>query len=201
MAWTYEARMSRAITKLIDTARIERAETHKRARFFDKYAFRVGIGVSLQQWVDFDTLMREYHDIFDPMDAHLIGVKSTFDIYVYGNDPTILTWLLKHPSVQVNSVVQTDPAFWNKQLPQKNTGKFFGEYRFRIRMRDALWGSKQENIDQLNELEVNYRLVLRRYNYSPNNVRDSFVYVSKRNEVLVLKLMFGDQVSEVSERD
>jgi len=201
MAWTYEARMTRAIAKLIDTARIDRVDTYKRAKFFDKYAFRVSLNVSLDQWVNFDDLTQYYHTMFDPMDAHLVCVRSTFDIFVYGNDPAILTWLIKHPSVQINNMIQTDPASWHKKLPKKkNLGKFFGEFRFRIRMRDAQWGAKQENVDQLAELEMNHRMVLRKYNPDVAVYRDTFIYVNKLNEVLVLKLMFGDQVAEVTER-
>lgn len=210
MAWTYEARMSRVITNLIDNGRIDRAELYKRAKFFGQYAFRVNLGVSLQQWVDFDELMRHYHSVFDPLGGHLVGVKSTFDVYVYGNNPAILTWLYRHPSVQINSLAQTDPAYWHKKLPpsKKNTGKFYGEYRFRIRMRDFLWGTIQENIDQLNELEMDYKLVLRKWHHSVSTpgvaplaqVRDTFIYLTKLNEVLVLKLMFGDQVADVEDR-
>ena len=210
MAWTYEARMQRATANLLDTSRIERVDTYRRAKFFDKYAFRVNLGVSLKQWVDFDELMRFYHSAFDPLDAHLVGVKSTFDVYVYGNNPAILTWLHRHPSVNINSFAQTDPAYWHKKLPpsKKNLGKFYGEYRFRLRMRDFRWGTIQENVDQLDELEMDHKLVLRRWHHSADDpalaplakVRDTFIYVSKLNEVLVLKLMFGDQVADVEDR-
>ena len=215
MAWTYEARMNRAIAKLIDTGRIEFVETYKRARFFDTYAFRVGIAVSMTQWVNFDEVLQGYHKVFDPLDAHIVAVKNTFDIYVYGNDPAVLTWLVKHPSVSINTLVQTDPSFWHKKLPNsaKNTGKFFGEYRYRIRMRDSIWGLNPSNVAQLNELEMNHRMVLRKFHHAAsmlkanpgmkiggNGVRDTFIYLNKVNEVLVLKLMFGDQVSEVTER-
>lgn len=209
--WTYEQRMKRVTDNLINNDRIDRVETYKRAKFFGKYAFRVNLWVSLAQWVEFDQLMQDYRKIFEPLGAHLVGVKSTFDIYVYGNDPAILTYLLRRPSIILTSLVQTDPTCWGKALPKatKNTGKFFGEFRYRIRMRDIWWGLDQKNIDQLDELEMNHKLVLKRWHHTAGvknmntraQVRDTFVYVRKLNEVLVLKLMFGDQVTDVVDRN
>jgi len=211
MGWSYSARMDRAIANLINTGRIERADVYKRAKFFGQYAFRVNLWVSFSEWVNFDAVMKKYHDIFDSMGAHIVGVKSTFDIYVYGNNPAILTWLHRHLSVHINSFVQTDPAYWHKKLPpsKKNIGKFFGEYRFRIRMRDIRWGLDQNNVNQLDELEMDYKLVLRKWHHSVSTpgmpiagqIRDTFVYVNKLNEVLVLKLMFGDQVADIEDRN
>lgn len=210
MAWTPEARMTRAIANLISSGRIDRVDVYKRAKFFGQHAYRVNLGINLTEWVNFDELMREYHRVFDPMGAHLVGVKSTFDIYVYGSTPDVLVWLHKHKKVHINSFVQTDPAFWHKKLPpsRANTGKFFGEYRYRLRMRDHLWGTKPDNVNQLDQLEMDHKMVLKKWHHSMSTpgtnveqqVRDTFVYVDKLSEVLVLKLMFGDQVAEVEDR-
>ena len=211
MSWSYETRMTRVINNLINTSRIERVDVYKRAKFFGQYAFRVNLGISLNQWVKFDELMQQYRNVFDPMGGHIVGLKSTFEVYVYGNNPEILTWLYRHPSISILSLVQTDPTCWHKPLPKakKNVGKFFGEYRFRVRMRDELWGGKQANVDQLDELEMDHKLVLRKWPHSvstPNvaplaQIRDTFIYLKKVNEVLVLKLMFADQIADVEERN
>jgi hypothetical protein len=211
MAWTYETRMARVVTRLVDNDRLDAdcVALYKRARFFNKYAFRIGIGLSLSQWVNFDEIVRDLHAVFDPLGAHIVAVRTTMDVYVYGNDPAILTWLAKRPSFRLTDLFQTDPKFWHKKLPKaKKQTVFYGEYHYRIRMRDQWWGLDAKNVEQLDALEMDHKLLMKSMHHTKNvqglsqygRYTGTFIYVRKLNEVLVLKLVFGDQVGEVIER-
>ncbi|MNK72307.1 hypothetical protein D3C87_917800 [compost metagenome] len=212
MAWTYEQRMERAIARLIDNAILDAdaSEMLHRPKFFAKYAFRLAISPALSSWHNFDELKQELHGALDELGAHIVSVKATYDFYIYANDPKVLRWIESHNSrFFVNSVRQTNPAHWGKALPKQNhdKGKFYGEFRFRVKMRNRTWGTDAENAKALEELGVHHKLVCKKYSNSVDErhpegvVRDTFVYVDKLNEVLVLKLMFADQVAEVEDRN
>lgn len=212
MAWTYEARMERAIARLIEDEilDLDASEMFNRARFFGRYAFRVALSPTLESWHRFDELKEQLHAGLDPLDAHIVSVKPTYDFYVYGNDPSIIRWVQQyHANFFVNGVRQTNPAHWGKPLPKQNTNKglFYGDYRFRVKLRNPVWGECQTNLDQLAELELDHKLVLQKYSNSKTpelangKTRATFLYVKKLNEVLVLKLMFADQVAEVEDRN
>lgn len=211
MAWTYEARMERAIARLTDEGILDlnASEMFNRAKFFGRYAFRVALSPTLESWHRFDELKAQLNEGLDSLGAHIVSVKPTFDFYIYGNDPAILRWVYHHHSnFFVNGVRQTNPAHWHKPLPKQNHNKglFYGTYRFRVKMQSAVWGEQAENLSQLAELGLDCKLVLQKFSNSKTpelesgRTRATFVYVNKLNEVLVLKLMFADQVSEVEDR-
>lgn len=208
--WTYEQRMERAIRALVDSDILDSSasEVRHRPRFFNKYGFRISVSPTPDSWIRFDDLKQRLHDKLDSLGANIIANRSTYDFHIYGNEPSIIRWFLtNHSAFYVNSVIQTHKDSWSKPMPKTNRkGKFFDEFMFRIKMKQRDWGTEKENVDQLLELGLHHKLVCRKFSNSvtpicPEGViRDTFVYVDKLNEVLVLKLMFGDQVVEVEQR-
>jgi hypothetical protein len=211
MAWTHEQRMERAIARLIDEdiLSLGSSEYLNRPRFFNKYAFCVGMSPTLTSWHKFAELREFLHQNLDQLGTHIVSVKHTYDFYIYGNDPAILRWIqMNHENFFVNFIRQTNPMAWDKPLPKSkpHTRKFYGQYSYRMIMKDRHWGVDTDNLQQLVELQLAHKLVLRKFSHSVTEqkpqglIRDTMIYVDKLAEVLVLKLIFADQVKEVEER-
>jgi hypothetical protein len=210
MTCSYESKMNKILLRLVETEKVDQSSItfQKRAKFFDKYAYRVSISPTLENWHKFDELKNEIITDLEPLGAFVIA-KNSYDIYVYGNDPKILQVISKKTkNFWINAICQTNKDYWHMPLPKSKfrNSLFYGQYKFRIKMKDKKWGENEININQLNELDMNHKLVCKKFSNSKTDttpegvVRDTYIYVEKLNQVLVIKLMFGIQVGEVVER-
>lgn len=216
MAWTVRQRIERAIAKLIEreTLDAENFFVIRRPKYYEKYEFVINVRPDASAWHRFDEVVDVVRDGLAQYDVHIVASK-TLEVYVYGSDPNVLRWFLQlRDDISLGHIKLTDEAYHNHKLPKrkKNPGGFFANYRYRLRMLPHAWGVDPDNIDAFEQLELtSAKIVLRHWhskserdkiNLPPEaSIRDTFIYVGKLSEVLVLKLMFAGQIIEVVERD
>lgn len=210
MSWTFAERQKRAITKMINNGVVEEIAVSwlKRPRFFGKYPFCVSMTPTYMGWTEYDELSQKIRTALEPLGAHLVCTRNTFFFYIYGDDPAILSWIhSNHRNFLVTAIRQCDPDYWNHRLHEPNkSGPFYGEYPYRITLKSPYWASEHpQDLEQLEKLEIGHKVVTKIH---PNMAgmetkfaaQRCFIYVRKVSEVLVLKLILGDQISAIDDR-
>jgi hypothetical protein len=195
MPWTFEQRIQRACGALIDRCLLEdrQIESLKRPLFFERYAFAVGLSLNWNLWGEWFETKDQLVERLGTMDAHLVSNRSTYQFNVFSSDPGVLRKLGKGPQhYKFNHVRIVDRSCWHLKLPEpRPKGKFYGEFGWRFEFRDPQWGLDPENLQELEKLAGPTRLV---------TYPRTFLYLDRLNDVLMFKLIAGEQLLSLEDR-
>lgn len=195
MPWTFEQRIQRACKALVDRSLLEESqiETLRRPLYYGHFAYGVGLSLELAHWGDWihvkDMILNGIRD----MDANLMSNQSTYQFNAFSSDPTMLRWFIQHQSMfTFNHVRIVDRSCWHLPLPRpKPKAKFYGEYGWRFDFKDPKWGEDENNVAELEKLSGNTKLVTK-----PR----TFLYLDRLSDVLMFKLIVGEQLLSLDDR-
>jgi len=195
MPWTFEQRIQKACDALMARYLVEdsQIETVRRPLFFGQYAYGLGISLKITHWGDWQQVKDL---ILSDLMAKDIALQSNQRIYqfnVFSNDPEVLRWFIRHQVMfTFNHVRIVDRTCWHLGLPKpRPKGKFYGEYGYRFGFKDPKWGLDPQNLTELDKLSGPVKLVT-----SPR----TFLYLDKLNDVLLFKLIVGEQLLSLEDR-
>lgn len=207
---TYDLQIQKKLDRLIKNEMVDPTtiSTSYRQKFFNKYTIRIVLSIYVQDLFKFDELVANVSVHFNNI-ALLVAKKETSEILIYSSDPKVLSIVnSKCKNFWVNQIMFIDKSSWNKKFPkpkQKNP-LYFGKYQYRIGFNDPKWETKEDRIFELSQLGIDYKIVTRIFPKSKTPLnpagwpKECFVYVDKLPEVLVMKLMYGNEISEISTR-
>lgn len=206
----YTDNITKRINRLIEKDMMDSTSvsTIYRQKFFNKYTFRIDLTVDAHDFFKFSDMIEQIKPCLEHI-AFLSERRETYELFVYGTDPKIFSIIAsKCSKFWVNQIMLIDPAAWNKKFPKPKPKSplYFGKYQYRISFRDPKWAADIERQNELNQLEIEYKLVTRIHSNSrtPTNtqgiIKDSYLYVNRLPEVLVVKLMYASDILEVSKR-
>ena len=195
MPWTFEQRIQRACDALVARCLLEETqiENLRRPMFFGQYAYGVGLSLELNQWGEWVSVKDMINHSLRDLDMHLQSNQRTYQFNAFSSDPRMIRWLIQHQSMfSFNHVRIIERSHWHLTLPKpKPKGKFYGEYGYRFEFKDPKWGLNPENIAELEKLSGHTKLVT-----SPR----TFLYLDKLNDVLLFKLIVGEQLLSLDDR-
>jgi len=194
MAWTFEQRIHRACQALIDRNKLEetQVEHYTRPLYFGKYAYGVGLSLSLSKWGDWFEVKDHIHATLDDLDCSIVSNRKTYQFNVFSSDPAMLRRLAKINYFTINHVRIVDKTCWHLKLPKpKPKGKFYGEFGWRFEFKNPKWGIEASNLEGLESLSSPYKLVTQ-----PR----TFLYLSSITDVLLFKLVAGEQLLSLDDR-
>lgn len=195
MPWTFEQRIHKACNVLVDRCLLEdrQIETLRRPLFFGQYAYGVGLSLSLSRWGDWNEIKNLINHELHGMEMFLQSNQRTYQFNAFSSDPTMLRWFLRHRSMfTFNHVRIVDRSCWHLKLPRpKPKAKFYGEFGYRFEFKDPKWGLDSGNLTELDKLSGPLKLVT-----SPR----TFLYLDKLTDVLLFKLVVGEQLLSLDDR-
>jgi hypothetical protein len=196
MPWTYDQRIQRACKAFTDRSLLSEEDISviKRPLFFGHHAFGVGFAPYAENWSRYDELKEFITSSLDGLDYTLQSNRRTVDFHLFSSDPTTLRWLIDHsgPFI-INYLRLVDKACWHLKLPKpRPKTKYYGEFGWRITFKDPAWGTKSDNLEELDKLGGPTKLVV-----SPFR---TFLYLSKLNDVLMSKLILAEQIADIEDR-
>lgn len=195
MPWTFEQRIQRACSALIDRSLLEETqiEVLRRPRFFNQFAYGVGLSLDFQHWADWPNIKDMILAGLKDFDSTLQSNQRTYQFNAFSSDPSMLRWFLRHQSMfTFNHVRIIDRKCWGLWLPKpKPKVKWYGEYGWRFEFKDRNWGLNDENRMELEKLSGPVKLVT-----SPR----TFLYLDKLSDVLMFKLIVGEQLLSLDDR-
>lgn len=195
MPWTFEQRIQRACDALLEAFLIEdsQIETLRRPLFFGQYAYGVGLSLASHYWGDWIQIKDSITQNLSGMDFILQSNRRTYQFNAFSNDPRMLRWFItRHRELAFNHVRIVDRSCWHLALPKpKPKAKFYGEYGWRFEFKDPKWGLDPENVAELEKLSGPTKLVTK-----PR----TFLYLDKLNDVLMFKLIVGEQLLSLDDR-
>lgn len=199
MPWTYDQRIQRACKAFLDRDLLEadHIQTLRRPLFFGQYPFAVGFTPVRELWFKYDELKEFVVEGQKAYDHVLQSNRNTLDFHIFSGDPSVLRWLLKHQSpFYFNHIRMVDKESWSMRMPKpKPKTKFFEEFGWRIEFKDRKWGLNPQNVKELDRLGGPLKLTC-----SPRANPKTFLYLSKLNDVLLFKLIVGDQILDIEDR-
>lgn len=199
MPWTYDQRIQRACQAFLDKGLLEdsQIQTLQRPLFFGQFPFAIGFSPVRELWFKYDELKEFVVAGLKNSEHTLQSNRNTLDFHVFSGDPSILRWLLTHQSpFYFNHLRLVDQVCWNMRLPKpRPKTKFFDEYGWRIEFKDRKWGLNEQNVKELGRLGGPLKLTV-----SPRANPKTFLYLSKLNDVLLFKLIVGDQILDIEDR-
>lgn len=199
MPWTFEQRVQRACNALIEGDLLQESEiaTVHRPLFFGQYAFGLGFTPVREKWHQYDELKELIVQGLQGLDYHLQTNRRTLEFHIFSSDPNALRWVIKHEKAFLfNHLRRVDRSCWHLSLPRpKPKTKFYGEYGWRITMRDPTWGHKRENYAELERLSGEHKLLVNDYP-KPG----TFLYLKKLSDVLMFKLMHAEAIRDIEDR-
>lgn len=195
MPWTFEQRIQRACDVLLDRGAIDESqiEVVKRPLFFGQYAFGIGLSLELSNWGDWIQVKDKIVESMRDYDMALQSNRRTYQFNVFSSDVNVLRWFIRHRNMfSFNHLRIVDRSCWDLKLPKpRPKGKFYGEYGWRFGFKDPLWGSNPENVAELEKLQGPVKLV---------QYPRSFLYLDKLSDVLLFKLIVGEQLLALEDR-
>lgn len=195
MPWTFEQRIQKACDELVGRYLLEdsQIEVLRRPLFFGQFAYGVGLSLQMQQWGEWVHVKDMIHEGLSDLEFTLQSNQRTYQFNAFSSDPRMLRWFIKHRDVfTFNHVRIVDRKCWNLKLPKaKPKAKFYGEFGYRFEFKDRNWGKVPENIDELEKLSGPTKLVT-----SPR----TFLYLDKLSDVLLFKLIVGEQLLSLDDR-
>lgn len=195
MPWTFEQRIQRVCDALIERCLLEETQIEhlRRPLFFGQYAFGVGLSLELHHWGEWIGIKDMINSSLDGLDMHLQSNQRTYQFNAFSSDPRLIRWLIQHQSMfSFNHVRIVERSCWHLALPKpKPKAKFYGEYGYRFEFKDPKWGLDPENVEELDKLSGHLKLVT-----SPR----TFLYLDKLNDVLLFKLIVGEQLLSLDDR-
>lgn len=195
MPWTFEQRIHKACNVLVDRCLLEdrQIETLRRPLFFGHFAYGVGMSLALSRWGDWNEIKNLINHELQGMDMFLQSNQRTYQFNAFSSDPKMLRWFLHHRSMfTFNHVRIVDRSCWHLKLPKpKPKGKFYGEFGWRFEFKDPKWGLNEENVAELEKLSGATKLV---------TYPRTFLYLEKLSDVLMFKLIVGEQLLSLEDR-
>jgi hypothetical protein len=127
------------------------------------------------------------------MNTTLQSNQRTYQFNAFSSDPTMLRWFIQHQSMfAFNHVRIVDRSCWHLALPKpRPKAKFYGEFGYRFEFKDPKWGLDADNVLELEKLSGKVKLVTK-----PR----TFLYLDKLSDVLMFKLIVGEQLLSLDDR-
>jgi len=195
MPWTFEQRIYKVTDDLVRRWCLEETqiETLRRPLFFGRYAYGVGLSLDLPNWGEWLGIKDLINHSFKDLDMVLQSNQRTYQFNAFSSDPRMLQWFLRHRhKFTFNHVRIVERSCWHLTLPRpKPKGKFYGEYGYRFEFKDPKWGLRPDNVAELEKLSGPIKLVT-----EPR----TFLYLDKLNDVLLFKLVVGEQLLSLDDR-
>ena len=168
-------------------------ETVRRPLFFGQFAYGVGLSLKMEQWGEWLHIKDFILEGLKDLDFTLQSNQRTYQFNAFSNNPAMLRWFLKHRELfSFNHVRIVDRSCWHLKLPRpRPKGKFYELYGYRFTFKDPRWGLDQANLAELEKLSGSLKLVT-----SPR----TFLYLDKLNDVLLFKLILGEQLLSLDDR-
>lgn len=199
MPWTYDQKIQRVCNAFMDRELLEQSQiqTLQRPLFFGQYPFAIGFTPVREMWFKYDELKEFVVEGLKNSEHHLQSNRLTLEFHAFAKDPSVLRWLLKNQKpFYFNHIRLIDPACWNMRLPKpRPKTKFFEEFGWRIEFKDPKWGLNENNLVELQRLGGEHKLTC-----SPRANPKTFLYLSKLSDVLMFKLIVGDQILDIEDR-
>jgi hypothetical protein len=196
MPWTFEQRIQRACEALLDRNMLEEPQVEhlKRPLYYGKYAYGMGLSLRINFWGDWFEIKDEIHADLQDLDCFIQSNRKVYQFNVFSSDPAVLRRIMKKFAFTLtfNHVRVVDRSCWHLKLPApRPKEKFFGLYGWRFKFKDPMWGMVPENLEELEKLSGDYKLVLH-----PR----SFLYLAKLSDVLIFKLVASEQLLSLDDR-
>lgn len=186
---------------LVDKNLLDESQIHhlERPLYFGQYAFSMGFSPNALNWSRFDELKAQIIEGLEGFDYQLTANHSTMDFHVFSNDVGVIRWVAGHHGPFTFSHLRiVDEGSWH--LPKarnKRKGKFYGLYGWRIALKDPRWFEEPRNREFIDGLSGEYKITTVPVFYqSPK----SFLYLTNKNDVLLFKLMAGDNILSIEDR-
>lgn len=195
MPWTFEQRIQRACDALVNRSLLDESqiETLRRPLFFGHHAYGVGMSLNLGHWGDWIHIKDMIQNGIHNMDATLQSNQRTYQFNAFSSNPVMLRWFYQHQSMfTFNHVRIVDRSCWHIALPKpRPKAKFYGQYGWRFEFKDPKWGLDADNVLELEKLSGPIKLVTR-----PR----TFLYLERLSDVLMFKLIVGEQLLSLDDR-
>ena len=195
MPWTFEQRIQKACDALVERCLLEETqiETLCRPLFFGQFAYGVGLSLELGYWGEWIGIKDMINSALADTEMALQSNQRTYQFNAFSNDPTMLRWFLRNRSMfSFNHVRIVDRSCWHLKLPKpRPKAKFYGEFGYRFEFKDPKWGLDLDNVAELEKLSGPTKLVT-----TPR----TFLYLDKLNDVLLFKLIVGEQLLSLDDR-
>lgn len=195
MPWTFEQRIQKACDELVGRFLLEdsQIERLRRPLFFGLHAYGVGLSLKMSQWGEWIHVKDMIHEELSDLEFTLQSNQRTYQFNAFSSDPRMLRWLIKRRDIfSFNHVRIVDRGCWHLKLPQpRPKAKFYGEFGYRFEFKDKRWGENPDNVAELEKLSGPTKLVT-----SPR----TFLYLDKLNDVLLFKLVVGEQLLSLEDR-
>lgn len=200
MPWTYDQRLERARTKMVDTSLLADDEVVVMSRplFYGQYPFGLGVTPVREKWFMYDELKQRIIDGLDGLDYHMQSNSRTLQYNVFSGDVSVLRWFIQnHSPFMFNHLRIIDPDCWSWTMPDKEQRtSYYGEFNYRITFKDPAWGRQADNVQELDRLSGEHKLVVSTVPNKPG----TFLYLKKLNDVLMFKLMHAEAINNIDER-
>lgn len=127
------------------------------------------------------------------MNATIQSNQRTYQFNAFSSDPNMLRWFIRHQSMfTFNHIRIVDRSCWHLSLPKpRPKAKFYGEFGWRFEFKDSKWGLDADNVAELDKLSGPVKLVTK-----PR----TFLYLDKLSDVLMFKLIVGEQLLSLDDR-
>jgi hypothetical protein len=195
MPWTFEQRILRACEALVERNLIDHSqiETMKRPLYFGIHSYAVGMSLNLARWGDWFESRDLVASLLQDFNCTIMPNRGTYQFNVFSSDPQVLRLLAKQYTwLHINHVRIVDRSCWQLSLPKpKPKGKYYGEYSWRFEFKDPNWGGDLDNVAELEKLSGKTKLV---------TYPRTFLYLDKLNDVLMFKLIVGEQLLSLDDR-
>jgi hypothetical protein len=199
MPWTYDQKIQRVCRAFEDKGLLEASQiqTVQRPLFFGTFPFAISFAPVREKWFKYDELKEFVVEGLKNSDISLQSNRFTLEFHLFSGDTNVLRWLLRNQApFYFNHLRLVDPACWSMKLPKPQPKtKFFEKYGWRIEFKDPKWALKDENIAELERLGGDLKITC-----SPRANPKTFLYLSKLNDVLLFKLIVGDQILDIEDR-
>lgn len=195
MPWTFEQQIQKASSALIDRSLLDETQVEiiKRPLFFNHYAYGIGMSLELTHWGDWIHIKDRINDSLKGIDMILQSNRRTYQFNAFSSDVKMLRWFIKNERMfSFNHLRIVDRSCWHLRLPKpRPKGKFYGEYGWRFGFKDPMWGQIPDNVAELEKLQGPVKMTL---------YPRTFVYLSKLSDVLLFKLIVGEQLLSLEDR-
>jgi hypothetical protein len=169
----------------------------RRAPYFGGYRWALHFSPTVDTWSRFEEISRWAGEAVTGTEHRLVISGSSLSISLYASEAEALNRLHHLCDLfDFHSLRMIDPACWGWPLPKpKPKGLYYGRYRFRVRLA-AL--TPAPDPDERAGLEASLEAV------SGADWRldatGSLLYCATTRDVILAKLIFADQICEITER-
>jgi hypothetical protein len=196
MIKTWQQRVYKSLLAYYNVAKLSREDVSIvcRAPYFGEYRYSLHFSPTVLNWTRFDELVKNAATMIAGR-GKLTYNPATLQINLFGNDPQLLRDMVRLDEMQFNSIHVIDESCWHWRLPPpKPKGLYYGRYRFRVRFKDRKWAENQKNIAELSNVTADWMLCHKRH------TRRNFLYCASVRDVILAKLLFSDDIAEISDR-